>query len=263
MPLHQNPEMIGQAIRQLLLQQRTMQKIQTSLLQGPQRCHQVAAVHGGNEPGPKRFERARVIPVEQVAVRSRKLRHGGQSSQGLLGKFRDGQKSEFASHLAGVQKKAQVGGRNARRDGGRFFLHIVRNQPVVLLGAELGEVSPGAERGAAKKQLVLVGSFVAHRARRQVQPHRNPFAATPEQQDGQRGEKSAAAGEEHQDAQCQRQRRHPVEIDVDRSALVGAQFGFRRGFPFEQPPPRHQPPDQGSHHGIERKQHLMRQETTA
>ena len=67
MPIDQHPEMISQAFRQLRLQQRTLQKIEAALLQGPQRRHQVAAVDRRNEPGTQRLERARVVPVEQVA----------------------------------------------------------------------------------------------------------------------------------------------------------------------------------------------------
>ncbi len=181
MPVDQNPEMIGQAFRQLFLQQRTLQKVQTALLQGPQRSHQVAAVHRRNEAGPQRLERAGVVPVEQVAARSRKLRHGGQSTKGLFGEFRHGQEAKLAGHLAGVQKKSQVGGRHAAGDSRRLFLHIVRDQPIVLFRAELGEISPGPERGSTKKQFVLVGCFTSHGPRRQVEPHRNPFAASPEQ----------------------------------------------------------------------------------
>src|SRR5690348_13745579 len=109
-----------------------------------------------------------------MSVGSRKLLHGGQSPQGLLGKFRDRQKAELASYLAGVQKEPKISGRNACRNGRGFLLHIIRDQPVVLRGTEFGEVSPGAERRAAEKRLVLIRGFV-DRVRRQVQPHRNPF----------------------------------------------------------------------------------------
>ena len=118
MPFDQNPEMIGQAFRQLFLQQRTLQKIQTALLQSPERRHQVAAVHGGNKPGPKRFEGARVVPVEQMAVRPRKLGHRLPESEASVRQIRNSQKSKLAGHLASVQKKTQVGRRHACRDGG-------------------------------------------------------------------------------------------------------------------------------------------------
>ena len=110
MPIHQNAEMIRQAFRQLPLQQRAMQQIQTALLQRPQRCHQVPAVNGRNKSRVKRLQRPRVIPVEQVSVRSWELGHGRQGPQSLLGKFRNGQKAELAGHLAGVKKKPQVSG---------------------------------------------------------------------------------------------------------------------------------------------------------
>src|SRR4029079_3415737 len=112
-----------------------------------------------------------------------------QGPQALFGEFRNRQTTKLAGRLAGIQKKAQVGGRNACRDGGRFFLHIIRDQPVVFLGTELGEIAPGAKRRPLQKQFVLVGSFAAQGPRRQVQPHRNPLAAAPQQQDGQRGKK--------------------------------------------------------------------------
>jgi len=103
MPVNQNPEMIGQAFRQLFLQQRTLQEVQTTLLQCPERRNQVAAIHGRHETGPKRLESARVIPIEQVAARALKLGHGGQSSKCLFGEFRNGEKAKLAGHLAGVQ----------------------------------------------------------------------------------------------------------------------------------------------------------------
>ena len=104
----QQPQMVGQAFSQLPLQQRTMQKIETTMLQSPERCHQVAAVHGGNKPGRKRLESARVIPVQQVSTLPRNLGHCRQSAQRLFGKFRNGEKSELASHLAGIEEKTQV-----------------------------------------------------------------------------------------------------------------------------------------------------------
>ena len=136
-----------------------MQKVQTALLQCPQRRYQVAAIHGRNEPGPQRFESARVIPVEPVAVRLRKLGHGGQGPKGLFREFGNGQKAKLAGRLASVQKKAQVGRGHASRHDCGFFLHIVRDQPMMLFRTELGKIPPGPERDSRKKQLVFVGCF--------------------------------------------------------------------------------------------------------
>ena len=72
---------------------------------------------------------------------------GRECPRGQLGKFRDGEVPQIARHLAGIQKKSYIRRRNARRNSVRFLLHIIGNEPVVLLRAELGEVSPGADRG--------------------------------------------------------------------------------------------------------------------
>ena len=193
-------------------------------------------------------------------MRPRKFGHGRQSTKRLLGEFRNRQKAKFTGHLAGVQEKTQVGGRHASRDRRRFFLHIVGDEPVVFFGAELSEIPPGPERGSAQKQLVFFRGLAPQRPRRQIEPHRNPLTAGPEQQNGQRGEESAACGEEHQYAQCQRQRGHPIEVDIYRRPLADAQLAFRSSLPFQKPPPGYQPPDQGPHDCIEREQHLVRQE---
>jgi hypothetical protein len=104
MRLDENPEMIGQAFSQLPFEQRTAQKIQTALLQSPERCNQVPTVDRGNELWPKRLQCARVIPVVQVTMRARKDVHRCQGAQVLLGKFVNRQESEFAGGLAGVKK---------------------------------------------------------------------------------------------------------------------------------------------------------------
>ena len=63
----------------------------------------------------------------------------------------------------------------------------------------------------------------------------------------------------HQQADGKRKNRHPVEIPIDGRA-AHPHFSFGGGLPFQKPFPRHHAPHQRTHHGIQRKQHLVSQE---
>ena len=54
--------------------------------------------------------------------------------------------------------------------------------------------------------------------------------------------------------------RHPVEVNINRSAFGAANFGFSSRFALKQALARNQTPNQRAHDCVERDQHLVRQE---
>ncbi|PYV80967.1 MAG: hypothetical protein DMG93_17055 [Acidobacteria bacterium] len=75
--------------------------------------------------------------------------HGCECPRSLFGELRNTEIAERARHLPRVQKKSNVCRRDPRRYNKGIFLHVIGNQPVVLLGAELSEVAPGANGSAS------------------------------------------------------------------------------------------------------------------
>src|SRR5581483_4795172 len=57
--------------------------------------------------------------------------------------------------------------------------------------------------------------------------------------------------------------RHPVEIGINRSALVSTNLGFSRSFPFEQALPSEESPHNRPHHRVHGNQHLVGEENEA
>lgn len=78
-------------------------------------------------------------------------RYGGQSSLRQDRQFRDCQVSKLNRNLPCIEQETEIGRRNPRCNRGRFFLNVVGDQPVVLFGAELGEVPPGVKGRTTKK----------------------------------------------------------------------------------------------------------------
>ena len=89
-------------------------------------------------------------PSQRVDRLTRELQHLGNREV-----------SQFARGLPRIQQQSKIGRRNARRNRGRLFLHIVGNQPVVLLSAELREIAPGANCGATEEEFVFFRRFIA------------------------------------------------------------------------------------------------------
>src|SRR5690348_9866348 len=96
--------------------------------------------------------------------------HGGESATSLFSELLDRQIAEFACNLACVQQKAEVRRRDSCSDKIRLFLHVIGNQPVVLFGAELCKIAPGADRGAMKEKYFLFGSMLPGLLWRKIQP---------------------------------------------------------------------------------------------
>src|SRR5208282_6248958 len=163
--------MVEETLRQFVREKGLVEQVQASLLKSPERSQQVAAVHAGNDRRHELSQRARVIPVEQMPSLSRQLQDCGQSTQRLLGKFRYREIAESAGHLASIEKQAKIRRRNARRNLGVLFLHIIGNQPVVLFSAELGEIPPGAETGDAQQPAVAFRRLFARSSRRSIHPY--------------------------------------------------------------------------------------------
>src|SRR5579871_5036911 len=59
--------------------------------------------------------------------------------------------SEFAGDLLRIEEQSQICGRYARCNGRRLFLHVIRNEPVVLFGAILREITPRKERATPEE----------------------------------------------------------------------------------------------------------------
>src|SRR6516164_10338263 len=118
-----------------------------------------------------------------MTVDTRQLAHCAQRSQGFFGKFRHGEISELARHLASIQLKAQVRGREARSNGIRLLLDVIRDQPMMLGRIKFFEISPCAEGSLTQEELFLAGRFCRGRHRWLIQPDRNQLAASPECED--------------------------------------------------------------------------------
>src|SRR5579863_9619740 len=112
--------------------------------------------------------------------------HGCEGAEGLFSKFRRCEITEFASHLARVEKKTEIGWRNTGCDFGGFLLHIVWNQPMMFFSAELSEVSPDVQRFETEEPSIFLRCWLAQSPRRPVQPKRNWNATRPEHKNRKR-----------------------------------------------------------------------------
>src|SRR5438045_5086429 len=106
--------------------------------------------------------------------------HASQRFQRLtakVNKFLRSEIAEFAGYLARIQKQTYVGWRNSGCHNPWFFLHVVGDEPIVFVSAELGKVPPGADCGATQKHFVFIRGFSVRKPRWPVQPYRHKFAA--------------------------------------------------------------------------------------
>src|ERR1700747_1223563 len=62
--IYQSAQAIDQSMAETWVEERTTEKIETALLQCPERSDQIAAVHGRYEQRRKRLEGPSVVPVE-------------------------------------------------------------------------------------------------------------------------------------------------------------------------------------------------------
>src|ERR1700747_2316818 len=105
---------------------------------------------------------------------------GRQGPQRVLGKLPHREITKFTGDLPRVEKKAEVGWRDAGRDFRALLLDIVGNQPIMLLCAELGVIAPDAERCSTEEPSIALRFLPSRSARRTVQPYRNRLAEAPQ-----------------------------------------------------------------------------------
>ena len=82
--------------------------------------------------------------------------HGFEGANVLLHELGCCQISKLNRGLPRIEQEAKVGGRKPCSNSSRFFLHIVRDQPVVLRIAEGRVVAPDVQCGATQESLVLL-----------------------------------------------------------------------------------------------------------
>src|ERR1700683_1204853 len=257
--LGQNSKMVQQTLRQTWLAERPANAIQAALLQRPKRSEQIAAVDGGNKQRHQGRERTRVVPVEQMATMLCETRYRRQSLSRQDREIRSCQISEFNRNLPRLQQEAEI----SRRDPGcncwRLLLNIVRDQPVVFLCTEFGEISPCVKSGAAEKHCVLPRKVCPRHSRRLIQPTGYRFAAGPERKNRNRGDQGVRPHQPHQQAQTGREKRHPIEVTIEDSQ-PRAQLSLRRRLPLQQTLAGHLSPYECPRDGVERKQRLVGEE---
>jgi hypothetical protein len=82
--------MIQKAFGQTRLQYWLAKPLQRSLLQGPERGEEVAAVDRRNKARGQSLKRSRVVPIEQVTTMLFERRDGFERVQGSVDEFRHG-----------------------------------------------------------------------------------------------------------------------------------------------------------------------------
>ncbi len=110
-PTHigQRAQVIENSFGQTALpKQRLLQARSTSLLQSPQRSHKVTAVDGGNEVRRQWFQRARVVPIQEMTALFGWLatRQSTECALGLRSHFRNNEITKFTSNLLRVQQES-------------------------------------------------------------------------------------------------------------------------------------------------------------
>ena len=160
-----------------------------------------------------------------------------------------------------IQKKPQIGGRQAGSHQRRILLDIIRYQPVVFGVAEFAEVPPRAETRKAEKALLLAGSIAAFCVHGPaIDPIRKEIGKQPESQDGrsnkQRGWGEPAARNKPI-AKGNPGRKRQVGLN---QRLLLSQFGLRRSFPFQQVAVGQGEPGERPNDGVQHDERLMRKE---
>src|SRR5258708_37552459 len=135
-------KVVEQSFRQTRLQYWLSKPLQTALLHSPERSQQIATIYRRNKTRSERLKRARVVPVQHVSAMLLQALDRRQGLKGPLGEFRHGEVSKFTRHLSGVEKESDICRRYPCRNGSRFFLDVVRYQPVVLGSTVFGKISP-------------------------------------------------------------------------------------------------------------------------
>src|SRR5271154_1907296 len=114
--------MIVDAAKQASIEQRLAQQQPATRAQGIERCCQVAAIYRRNSDRPNRRERARVVPVENVAAKLLQLVVGLQAALAQFKKLRNAQKTKGPRGLSRIEQQAIVRRRHASRFKQTLFL---------------------------------------------------------------------------------------------------------------------------------------------
>src|SRR4051794_23418098 len=147
--------------------------------------------------------------------------------------LRHGEIAKLERRLPRVEQEAHVGGGQTFCYPVWLHLNVVRDEPVIAFVTEGAEVMPSAERDLAEKSLLGTGQFRGLRVRRSVGPSGDEFGATPGD-DERKCERCGLRPPVEPNREYQRQRRHPIQVDVYWGALPDAQFGLGGSLPFEQ-----------------------------
>ena len=252
---------------------------QRSVRLGLQRCclfagtrhHQqvagaVAAVHRRDIARRQHSQRARVIPVVEMACVARHALQRRQGGPQPRHQIRTADEADLARAGQHQQVHADVGRRRAVRhhlEG--LHLHVVRRQEVVFLAHMPVIEAPGVMRQLEQVAALLLGDAFAARPRTQAADHRHPHRhQRPQQQQGQQRQPvhrpacQMRAHGSHQQHACHQ---HGGLVLAQQRRQVGAHRGLRgcRRHPFQQQPARYQLPVQRAQHGIAIQHGLIQQ----
>ncbi len=157
--LHLKPQQrdgVAEPRERVRAEERALGQIDARLLEREQVAGEVPAVDGRDVLGFQRLQRARVVPVEEVAAELRHLTDGVEGQLQALDQFERARVTEVVRGGGRNQEQPDVGGRGAMGHHGlRVFLKIIGRQPLVFLRDERLEEAPRAPRD--EPRLLLVG----------------------------------------------------------------------------------------------------------
>ena len=186
--------------------------------QGIERCRQVSAIYRRNGDGPNRRERARVVPVVDVAAELLQLVVGLQAALAEFKKLRNAQIAERNRGLSRIEQQPIVRGRNASRFKQPLFLDIVRDHVVVALAAELVKVPPGLQRQLPQKSIFFLGELRPGLLRWIVQPRGDATRKSPKEKNRQGYQHRLRMVQKHHHAHDQRDQGTHGQVAVNRRA---------------------------------------------
>ena len=214
---------------------------------------EIAAVHAGDVEREEWLERARLIPVVEVAAMPFESLHRGESGLRAANQAAGGEIAEVAGGKIREQGQPDVGGRRAGGDDGvGRFLKVVRRQPVFFFGNEGFKVVPGLARNESKEGRLFVGQRRSGRFDGLADPPRNPRSGEPGAKNWQRQGQLVQVGEHEEDGRPQRDERRDPHRGIEAGEIgAGVSFGITRGLPFEESLASHQQAQQRSANGVE------------
>ena len=118
----------------------------------------------------------------------------------LTGELWKCEEAELVRGLAGVEEHAEICRGQLPDLKHVLFFYVVGNEPVILLVAELVEVSPDVERLLQQKESVCCGERAFFLARRRIEPDGDERCDCPEQQDWTGREQGSDVGQREERA---------------------------------------------------------------